>query len=537
MRLVIIELMISVLLIAVVCGSAWAAERPNIIFIMTDDLNTQVLRDGSTVRVPTPNIDRLRARGVSFMNAHAVSPICGPSRAGTLCGYYPQTSGYWGWKQQQSHWRTHVLLKRSPTVFEHARDNGYLVAGGGKVFHNGHHDKSVFMDGDKYTFGPGDSHGPWPLQAAGPAWKFWCSHPDFEGLGQFGFYTPLSNVPQVPADPEKNVAGYAGWGDHSGPFYYNGRDDHQVMPDVKLAKWAAKWLDEASTERPFLLCVGFNRPHSPWVVPDEYFERFPLEAVHVVPTIADDTADNAPELQAPKPDTWLKSGLSKHKKIINRDGDVRKWTQAYMACVSFVDDQLGVVLDAVDNSEHAENTIIIFTSDHGYHMGEKQRIFKNTLWEPSTSVPLIVSGPGIVPEKRSQQPVSLIDIYQTIVEAASLPHKSIAISGAVDLALPPLDGLSLMQLCKDTTLPRNRTSVLSNVPAKARPDADPKTAIPKQHWSLRSEHFRYIRANAGGEELYDMRSDKYEWHNLAADPNYAEIKTAFKKELHKPLGL
>ena len=534
MRLSCLQLILLVLVFATTTLRVQAAEQPNIIFIITDDLNTQVLRDGSPVRVATPNLDRLRQRGVSFYNAHAVSPICGPSRAGMLCGYYPQTSGYWGWNQQKFHWRKNELLSKAPTIFEHARDNGYLIAGGGKIFHNGHHDKTVFMDGDKKTYGPMDSHGPWPLKAPGPAWREWTSHPDFAGMGHFGFYTPLSNVPQVSANTEKGTAGYHGWGDHRGAFHYKDNTDRDPMPDEKLAQWAAQWINTVNDERPFLLCVGFNRPHSPWVVPDKYFTEVPLESVKAIEAPADDITDNAAELMPPSPDTWTRAGIGKYKKIMTRDGHMREWSRAYMACVRFVDAQLGIVLDAVDASSHAQNTIIIFTSDHGYHMGEKQRVFKNTLWEPSTSVPLVMSGPGIAMGQQCEEPVSLIDMYPTIVEMAQLPaQRQARVEG---FTLPALDGVSLLPQARDPAASIQRPAVLSNVPARTEPNADKNLAIPEQHWSVRSKRYRYVRANAGGEELYDMQADPHEWKNLATDPQYAAIKSTLQRQMIELVG-
>jgi len=500
-------------------GTARAeSERPNIILIITDDLNTQTLRDGSPVRVPTPHLDRLAAGGTRFMNAHAVSPICGPSRAGFLTGYHPQTSGYWGWKQQRFHWRDNDLLGRAPTFVELARDNGYRVAGGGKVFHNGHEDYDVFRQDGTLAYGPRPSHGPFAVsRPKGAEWRRAVPHPDFAEMKSYDAYCPLSNVPVT--------EGHAGWGIHNGGFRYEGPDDRDPMPDEALSAWAAQWLREYADDRPFLLVVGFNRPHGPFIVPDEYFERFPLESITPVPTPEGDVLDNAPELQPPDPDTWTSGGLRRYLQTLERDGDLRKWTQAYMACVSFIDDQLAVVLDALRDSPHAGNTLVIFTSDHGYHMGEKERLFKNTVWEASTAVPLIVSGPGIPAGGSVPHPVSLVDLYPTIADAAQLPPRA-------DATLPPLDGRSLLPLARDPTRPAPGPPVaLSTVPPDAAfPDAIGE-AIPRQHWSVRSARFRYVLGNCGGEELYDHAADPWEWHNLAADPAYAAPKARLRAAL------
>lgn len=515
-----------VCLLLALAATLQAAERPNIVFIVADDLNMQTLRDGSPVRVPTPNLDALRERGVAFANAHAVSPICGPSRAGFLCGYYPQTSGYWGWKQQRTHWRKNVLLGQAPTFIEHARDHGYRVAGGGKIFHNGHEDWSVFQQDGGRELGPMPSFGPHPVSSPkGAIWRRWTEHPDFSDMGAFGYYCPLSNVPVVPADAEEGTPGYDGWDDRGG-FRYDGPDDRSPMPDEELASWAADWLGTVDGDKPFLLCVGFNRPHTPLVVPDEYFDRFPLAEIEVVPAPVDDVADTAPALRPPEPDTWTTSGLRNYQEIIDRDGDLRTWTRAYMACVSFVDDQLGVVLEALADSPHADNTIVIFTSDHGYHMGEKLRVFKNTVWEPCTAVPLVIAGPGLEEGAVLQQPVSLIDLYPTIQDFAQLPTER---TGG---DLPPLDGHSLRPLCLGADDKWTGPAVaLSTVAPRDRPPANRLQAIRRQQWSVRSERYRYVLANGGGEELYDLEGDPYEWDNRVDDPSLAAVKAQLHDEL------
>ncbi|MFW5860179.1 MAG: sulfatase-like hydrolase/transferase [Planctomycetota bacterium] len=518
------------LLLAACLVLAWAAtlraaERPNVILIISDDLNTQPLRDGSPVRVPTPNIDRLRAAGVSFGNAHAVSPICGPSRACFLTGYLPQTSGYWGWKQQRNDWRDNQLLRRAPTFIAQARDHGYRIAGGGKIFHNGHEDWNVFKQDGELRYGPRPSFGPYAVTAPkGPMWKRWTTHPAFPGMKPYDHYCPLSLVPVTD--------GHAGWGIERGTFRYEGPDQRDPMPDEELARWAAGWLNsEQDDQRPFLLCVGFNRPHQPFVVPDEYFDRLPLDAVQPVPTPPEDGFQTAPSLQPPEPDTWTRGGVRRYPKVLERDGDLRQWTRAYQACVSFVDDQIGVILAGLADSPHAENTVVILTSDHGYHMGEKKRLWKNTVWEPATAVPFLVAGPGVAAGAEVVHPVSLVDLYPTIQELCALPEQR----GA---DLPPLDGTSLVPLLRDPDAAWDGPAVaLSTVPPDDEPSADLAEAIPQQHWSVRDRRYRYVRASRGGVELYDLATDPWEHRNRADDPTLAEVRARLHRELEQRVGV
>jgi len=410
------------------------------------------------------------------------------------------------------------------TPIEHARDHGYLVAGGGKIFHNGHEDWSVFSNGGKRSYGPKPSHGPFAVSAPrGPIWKRWVPHPDFAQMRAYNFYCPLSQVP--------HTAGHHGWGIGNGSFSYRGLDDRDLMPDEQVARWATRWLQQdAPSDQPWLLCIGINRPHAPPVVPDRYFERFPPDQLQVMPTLAGDVADTAPELQPPEPDTWTTGGLHHYQETMARDGDLRLWTQAYLACVSFVDEQVGQVLTALANSPHADRTLVIFTSDHGYHMGEKQRLFKNTVWEPSTAIPLIIAGPKLPRSADVHRPVSLIDLYPTILEAAGLPSQR-------GDELPPLDGHSLLGLCRDPHANWTGPSVaISTVPPDSRPARDIRTAIGQQHWSVRGKRYRSVLGNRGGEELYDLHEDPHEWNNRAGEPKLAEVQTRLRQELMRLTG-
>ncbi len=263
-------------------------------------------------------------------------------------------------------------------------------------------------------------------------------------------------------------------------------DSDEEMPDYYYASWAIERLGEEH-DRPFFLGVGFVRPHVPWYVPRKWMDKHPLEGVELPPYKADDM-DDVPELarrmtfMPPMPTTEY---------LIERD-QWREMVRAYLASSTFVDYQIGRVLRALEESPYAENTFVVLFSDHGYHLGEKNRVAKMSLWERDTRVPLVFAGPGIPRGLKSSRPVGLIDVYPTLLELAGLP---------------PYDrneGRSLTPLIKD--------------PGQEWP-YPVMTAFGPRNISLRDDHFRYIRYEDGSEELYDHRNDPNEWHNLAMDPD------------------
>jgi arylsulfatase A-like enzyme len=279
-------------------------------------------------------------------------------------------------------------------------------------------------------------------------------------------------------------------------------------------------------EQPFIVTVGFSRPHSPWYAPQEFFDMFPLETIELAPYLKDDLEDCA-KILAEDRDLAEPWGWFKYEKIMNNGGEekLKRWTQAYLACVAFVDAQVGKVLDAIEAREDADNTLVIFTSDHGYHMGEKDYIFKLTPWEESVRVPLVVSGPNVAKGKESKAPVSLIDVFPTCLDYAELE------------ASHTLDGHSLKPLLENPSKGKweGDDFSLSACGSQMKSELHQPALVENQHFSIRTEQFRYIRCRNGEEELYDHYADPNEWKNLSNSSFYKIVLNSMRKRLDKAL--
>ena len=278
----------------------------------------------------------------------------------------------------------------------------------------------------------------------------------------------------------------------------------EKMPDHQVATWAVEQLGKTHT-KPFFLGAGFVRPHVPFYVPEKWFEAYPLDTL-VLPEVKIDDLDDVPKTGRAVHD------MPKYPKLgwlqENNNEQLKLAVQSYLACISFVDHQVGRVLDALDASPYADNTTIVLFSDHGYHLGEKDRISKHTLWEEATRVPLIVARAKSASRdndaKTIARPVGLIDIYPTLLELSHLPTREAN------------QGLSLVRLMED-------------------PDTDWRDAIltvyPRGGNTLRSDRYRYIHYEDGSEEFYDHASDPNEWTNLAENPEYTKSIERLRTQL------
>lgn len=514
--------------------------RPNVVLIICDDLNDSVAGMGGHPQARTPHLERLMARGVRFVNAQCNAPICGPSRASLWTGLYPHTTGYFGYAQQANRWRRFPAMTNAVTLPEHFKANGYLVGGTGKVFHNGHEDNSVWSPaGTAIVGGSGvrPSFGPTPWDGAkhgtGPAGNGHPSMPPPLNQSFWGSFGSLADVPVIPADPARNIPGYPGWRLGDRPFRYVNETDRDRMPDEMNAAWAAERLRRPQP-KPFLMIVGMNRPHVPCYAPQKYFDLFPLETIQLPPCRKDDLADCAKILWQ-DPATGARLAEAEALPRLLAAGGETLWkraVQAYLACVAYVDDQIGAILDAVENGPHASNTIVIVTSDHGLHLGEKDHREKNTLWEETARIPLVIAGPGLA-TGTCDHPVSLIDLYPTLMDLCGLPADPNAGGNR-----RPLDGHSLRPFLQNPatnqwagpavalTCRPSRESVPTNTPA---PTA-------RQHFSVRSRTHRYILCADGAEELYDHRTDPHEWTNLASRQDQEAEKAELKRQLLALIG-
>ena len=496
--------------------SASGAGKPNVLFIVCDDLNDYIETLGGHPQARTPNIRRLIESGVSFTQAHCNIPICNPSRASFLTGLYPHTSGCFGFTA----WDSYEVLRNSRTLMAHFRHHGYHSLGTGKVMHNrGQQQWSEF--GNLSDYGPFANDGQ----------KTDVAHPDIPSPFRDDFGAVDGSFGAL-----RNLEGTRfKWrtGNWTGKreLKYQSETERDPTADELNAAWAVEKLGElAKSGKPFFMGVGFIRPHTPLIVPQKYFDLFPLESIKLPDIRPGDVEDTFKHTLAPGSDDRSDDrGHKMYSSLIksfkgDRDLALRKFIQAYLASVASVDDLVGQVLKTVDSSPLKDNTIIVFTSDHGWGMGEKDYLYKNSLWQESTRVPFIIRAPGVSKAGGScELPVSLVDLYPTLLDLCGLPADT-----TLNAKGRPLDGHSLKPLLKD--------------PAKGTwdgPDAA-LTALYKwadyydpagQSYSQRYKDWRYVRYANGREELYHTAKDPHEWHNLASKPEHADRLAGYRKAL------
>ena len=423
-------------------GALRAAEdRPDVLFIAIDDLNDWVGHLGGHPDVKTPHLDRLAGRGVSFTNAHCAAPACNPSRAALLSGLRPSTSGIY---HNQHDWVN--TLADVVTLPQHYRAGGYRVLGGGKIFHGSASAEKYF---DEYY---GRQELPPP-------------ETPYNGLNLAHFDWKAIDV------------------------------DESEMPDYKLVSWAAEKLRE-DRDKPLFLAVGIVKPHLPWYAPKKYFAMYPKEKI-TLPEVPDDDLDDVPPigLRMARPE-------GDHKAVIDA-GQWRDAVQAYLATITFVDDQVGRLMEALDRSPRAKNTVVALWGDHGWHLGEKHHWRKFTLWEEATRAPLIFVAPGVAtPGGLCPRPVDFMGIYPTLADLCGL-------------RVPEhVQGVSLRPLLEKPDAPWDRMAL---------------TTHGRGEHGVRCDRWRYIRYHDGTEELYDHTDDPMEWKNLAGDSQHGARKQSLGK--------
>ena len=411
-----------------------AKPKPNILLVSIDDLNDWVGCLDGHPQARTPNIDRLAKMGTLFKNGHCQSPVCNPSRASMMTGRYPHTSGVYFLSPDLKEAPVLKNLKTMPEVFA---DHGYKTMAAGKIFHRG--DKRFFQE---YL----------PTGGFGPRPKKKISQPHGHPLWDWGVFP----------------------------------DDDNLMPDMKCAKWAVDQLNQTH-EKPFFMGVGFYRPHVPMYATKKWFDMHPRDQIKLPAVRKNDLKD----LSQYAIELTNLNHVSPTHKWVTESGQWEHAVQSYLASVSFADHCLGMVLDALEKSKYADNTVIALFSDHGFHLGEKERWAKRSLWEDGTRVPIILSAPEFKSNQISDRPVELLDIFPTLLELAGLPADSAQ------------EGQSLVALMKN--------------PKKAW--AHPAlTSFGLGNYSVRSTRYRFIQYFDGSRELYDLSKDPHEWKNLAADP-------------------
>ncbi len=443
-----------VLAAVLLAGAAPAQQRPNVLFIAIDDLNDWVGPLGGHPQVKTPHMDRLARRGTTFLNAHTQSPLCNPSRTALMTGLRPSTTGVYG----LAPWFRDVPeLKDIEPLPKYFSRQGYKTYSTGKLYHGGYGRKE------------GDNE----FDVLGPA----------AGVG----VRPEKKLVDTPQNHP-----LMDWG----VFPHEDED----KGDWQVASWAVEQLEKDLPE-PFFFSVGFFLPHVPCYATQKWFDLYPEGKTELPPMRPDDRDDT------PRFSWYMHWKLPEPRlKFLQENNQWENLVRSYLASISFVDSQVGRVLDALEAGGHADNTIIVLWSDHGYHLGEKLISGKNTLWDRSARVPLIFAGPGVNVGQKTTQPAELIDMYPTLVELAGLPAKE------------GLDGISLGPQLRNPRAKRDRPAI---------------TTHNHDNHGVRSEDWRYIVYADGSEELYDMRKDPNEWTNLAGDSRYAEVIREHRRWLPK----
>ncbi len=449
---------LSGLVAAVVCSGPWGmnsasaaedsaadsreARRPNVLFIAVDDLNDWVGVLGGHPQAATPNIDRLVKRGMLFTHAYCAAPACNPSRVALMTGIRPSTSGVY---TNGDAWRP--KLPDAVTLPQHFMQHGYTALGSGKIYHGRFPDPPSW---DRYYPSKSKQKPDDPLPTG----------------------RPVNGIPKT---------AHFDWG----PVPVEDAE----MGDAQVADWVIKQLGR-EFDKPFFLACGMYRPHLPWYVPQKYFDRFPLESIQLPRVLESDLEDIPPagvKMARPQGD---------HLKVTRHDQWARA-VQGYLASIAFADAQIGRVMEAFEESRHAENTVIVFWTDHGWHLGEKQHWRKFALWEDATRTPMAIVAPGVKPGSRCETPVNLIDLYPTLIDLCGLKPRE------------ELEGASLLPLLKNPQADWDRPSL---------------TTHGKGNHALRWKNFRYIRYADGGVELYDHTNDPHEWRNVVDNPRYQQIR-------------
>ncbi len=422
-------------------GQGRSEEQPNIVFIVVDDLNDWVGYLGGHKNARTPNLDRLASKSIVYTNAYSTVPLCNPSRISMLTGLHPYATGINNNRQRNLDNEMPYVL----TINEHLKMGGYYVAGYGKIYHQG--------SGDRY-------------------WNTYA---------YLGERPKPAIVPAHGMSVLTNESSTYDWGPVS--------EDKRNWGDYQIASKVEDLIENYDREAPFFIAAGFRLPHLPRYIPEEYWSEG-LNIVDNIPEHLDSDTADLPEIALELGAPWPRL----HKEIVKNN----KWDESaagYLSSTAFIDDQVGRILDALEASEFSENTVVIFTSDNGYMLGEKSKWRKNILWLDSMKIPLIIYDPRRNEEqKRVDVPVSLLDIYPTIQNLAHLPERR------------DLSGKDLLSFVDIEPIDRTIISLI---------EGGHISAIDTSHHLIKYSEDQ-------GEEFYSYRTDPNEWFNLSGDSVYKD---------------
>ncbi len=454
-------------------GAASNGKPYNILFIIIDDHGPNLHSVLNNTRVHTPNMERLAARSTWFSHGYVASPGCCPSRTAFLTGVHAARSGVH--YNNQGYRRASTWISGVDILPQHFMKNGYLAAGYGKILHN------RFLEDDIDSFSPG-------------YYKMFnreesVTYTETELLKRVIPGT-LTEIPDGPSNYTWGIL----------PDEWDRDDPSKMQQDTEQANRTIDLLKQ-NHDTPFFATCGLWRPHVSWTVAERYYERYPLENIEIPEGYRPDDLEDMP-----KPARWLATHRGIHDKIV-KSALWKKALQAYYATVTYVDEQIGRILDALDASPYRDNTIVVFAADNGWHTGEKNHWSKFILTELACKVTFSISVPGMKPQV-CETPVSLLDIYPTLIGLCGLPQP----------ATHELDGRDLTPILNGSTNDRGAPVV--------------STHGVNCH-SVRGRRFRYTRYRNGDEELYDHNNDPHEWHNLAGDPRYDRIKASLSQHFPK----
>jgi len=454
-------------------AAAPAAKKMNVLFIAADDMNCDLSVYGNT-QVKTPNLQRLAKMGVRFDNAYCQQPLCGPSRASLMTGLRPDTL--------DMHTLKHELRAKNPdivTLGQMFRNNGYFSARAGKIYHYGN-PSQIGTDAN-------DDPATWDQR-----------------------YNPAG----IDRTQEQNITRYGrkrgGLGISMAWWDPQSKDEEHT--DGMVASHIIKLMKQKK-DKPFFLAAGFFNPHCPYVAPRKYFDLYPLSSITM------------PDLDEAKKDLLDVPAMAVQRDTRNWPyyfngvtvKQAQKCKQAYYACNSFVDAQVGRLLDALEENGLTDSTIVVFWSDHGYFLGEKGLWYKRKAFERSARMPMIIAAPGLTKNAASQKPVELLDLYPTLADLCGLQ--------------PPanLEGASLRPLLKQPDSPAWKKPAVTQVWHNSK----------AWGYSLRTQRYRYTEWLEGkaGRELYDHANDPDEVHNLATRSAHKELIAGLSAQLRKYVQL
>lgn len=463
---------IQTFLVLLLVGNAYSQspKKPNVLFIIADDLTATAVSAYENKACQTPNIDKLASQGTTYTRAYCQYPVCGPSRASFMSGYYPNATTTFGYVSG----RDNIGPDRK-TWSQLFKENGYYTARVSKIYHMG-----VPGDIEKGSDGK-DDPASWTekYNSQGPEWKA-------PGEGELVQGNPDESLP-IKGGNVMTIVKADG--------------DDLAHSDGKTAEKTCELIRQHKDE-PFFIGVGFVRPHVPFVAPKTYFTPYPHGKVSLPEKVPGDWDDI--------PERGINYVTSVNGKM--NETQEKKAVAAYYASVAYMDAQVGKVLNTLEEEGLTDNTIVVFTSDHGFHLGEHRFWMKVSLHEESARVPLIIKVPGKKPAV-CHSFAELIDLYPTVAELAGLKTS------------PHLQGKSL-------------TKTLDNPKQKVR-DMAFSVSQGGKTFLLRTDKWAYIQydEDAGaGIELFDMKKDPKQYTNLAPNPKYSKIVADFKEKLRNKLA-